>query len=634
MEDIIHLLPDSVANQIAAGEVVQRPSSIVKEMVENSIDAGAMSVKVLVVDGGKTSVQVVDDGKGMSETDARMCFERHATSKIREANDLFKLCTMGFRGEALASIAAVAHVDLTTRRQDDELGTLIHIEGSKIMTQEPVACAAGTNFVVRNLFYNVPARRKFLKSTQTELSSVIQDFERIVLVNPDIAFSLFNNGTEMYHLPSSTVRQRISDVFGKKINAELLPVEVETSLVTISGYVSRPDSAKKRGTKEFFFVNGRFMKHPYFHSAVMKAFDNLIPVGERVSYFIYMSVDSSSIDVNVHPTKTEIKFDEEQSIWQVLYATVKETLGKYCNVPMIDFDVDGKPDIPVYRSSNAAPSMYTPPKSAQTTYNPFRENRERDVTSARNWESLYDGVGGLDDLQTLEPSSHNDQAVLTGLEASSMNANVIPDATSSFIDDICDDTKFDEGIIADSAPRFQYLGRYIVTTSSAGLLLVDQHRAHVRVLFEQNMRCMREHGRPVQKMLFPEIVQFSQEEGVAVEDIIGDLSALGFDISNLGNAAYSVNGIPSEVIGVNIDNLLHELVASAMEKGVNLRSEAREAMALAVSRASAISYGQVLSDMEMGNLLKELFSSTSPALTPDGKVVYRIIEKNNIENMF
>ena len=371
VNDIIHLLPDAVANQIAAGEVVQRPSSIVKEMMENSIDAGAETIKVLVVDGGKTNVQVIDDGKGMSETDARLSFERHATSKIHEASDLFNLTTMGFRGEALASIAAVAQIELKTRRAEDELGTMLYLSGSKIEKQEPVMCPVGSNFSVQNLFFNVPARRRFLKSNQTELTNVVADFQRIVLVHPDVSFSLYNNGVEMYHLPQTSVRQRIIDVFGKKINAELLPVEVETSLVRISGYVGKPESSKKKGMHQYFFVNGRYMRHPYFHSAVMKAYENLMPVGEHVSYFLYFSVEPSAVDVNVHPTKTEIKFDNEQPIWQVLSAAVKETIGRFCNVPMIDFDVEGRPDIPVMGMDTTVPRQ---PKLSAPTYNPFKES--------------------------------------------------------------------------------------------------------------------------------------------------------------------------------------------------------------------------------------------------------------------
>ena len=402
MNDIIHLLPDSVANQIAAGEVVQRPSSIIKEMVENSIDAGAKNVKVLVTDGGKTNVQVIDDGKGMSETDARLSFERHATSKIQKASDLFSLTTMGFRGEALASIAAVAQVELKTRRREDELGTMIQIAGSRVEKQEPVACPAGSNFSVQNLFYNVPARRKFLKSNQTELTNVVADFQRIVLVHPEISFTLYNNGVEMYNLPEASVRQRIIDVFGKKINADLLPIEVETSLVSISGYVGKPESSKKKGAHQYFFVNGRYMRHPYFHSAVMKAYENLIPTGEHVSYFIYFAVDASAIDVNVHPTKTEIKFDNEQPIWQVLSAAVRETIGQFCNVPMIDFDVEGKPDIPVMGATTSIPHQ---PKLSPSTYNPFKNGNTPSYSRSNGWEKLYNKystLGMLDGAETLD----------------------------------------------------------------------------------------------------------------------------------------------------------------------------------------------------------------------------------------
>ena len=397
MDDIIHLLPDSVANQIAAGEVVQRPASIVKELVENSIDAGAENIQVVVVDGGKTSVQVIDDGKGMSDTDARLSFERHATSKIFKATDLFGLATMGFRGEALASIAAVAQVELKTRRPVDDLGSFIRISGSKIELQEPIACPSGCNFAVKNLFYNVPARRKFLKTNQTELSNVISDFERIVLVYPNIHFSLHNNGSEIFELPKTTRKQRILDVFGKKINSELLPIEAETSLVSVSGYVAKPECSRKKGAKQYFFVNGRYMRHPYFHSAVMRAYENLIPSGEHVSYFVYLKVDASSIDVNVHPTKTEIKFDEEQSIWQVLSAVVKEALGKFTDVPSIEFDVVDKPEIPVMGFGK----YVSAPPQFKSDYNPFKTKIPSRMGTA-GWMSLYNDITPIDnDIQVV-----------------------------------------------------------------------------------------------------------------------------------------------------------------------------------------------------------------------------------------
>ena len=629
MNDIIHLLPDSVANQIAAGEVVQRPSSIIKEMVENSIDADATSVKVLVTDGGKTTVQVIDDGKGMSETDARLSFERHATSKIQKASDLFCLTTMGFRGEALASIAAVAQVELKTRRKEDELGTMIQVAGSKIEKQEPVACPAGSNFLVQNLFFNVPARRKFLKSNQTELTNVVADFQRIVLVHPEISFSLYNNGVEMFHLPAASVRQRIIDVFGKKINAELLPIEVETSLVSISGYVGKPDSSKKKGVHQYFFVNGRYMRHPYFHSAVMKAYENLIPVGEHVSYFIYFAVDASSIDVNVHPTKTEIKFDNEQPIWQVLSAAVRETIGQFCNVPLIDFDVEGKPDIPAIGANTSIPHQ---PKLAPSSYNPFKTEGSRSYSQSAGWEKLFDkysnpvsseGDEGLTSIQ-MNPSEKipGEGEVPEGdnLQGSIWNAVMGRDGAAA---------PFDVTV-----QKFQYKGRYIVLPSANGIMVVNQHRAHVRVLFDQNMQCINSGNRPSQKELFPIVVQFEKADCIVLENLMEDICSLGFDLSNLGGGAYSVNGIPAGLEGIDISTLLHDMVVSAKEMTNDIRREAQEALALTMAENAAIVYGQVLSSMEMERLLRDLFATKIPARTPDGKLVYTILDDKMLNDLF
>ena len=629
MNDIIHLLPDSVANQIAAGEVVQRPSSIIKEMVENSIDADATSVKVLVTDGGKTTVQVIDDGKGMSETDARLSFERHATSKIQKASDLFCLTTMGFRGEALASIAAVAQVELKTRRKEDELGTMIQVAGSKIEKQEPVACPAGSNFLVQNLFFNVPARRKFLKSNQTELTNVVADFQRIVLVHPEISFSLYNNGVEMFHLPAASVRQRIIDVFGKKINAELLPIEVETSLVGISGYVGKPESSKKKGVHQYFFVNGRYMRHPYFHSAVMKAYENLIPVGEHVSYFIYFAVDASSIDVNVHPTKTEIKFDNEQPIWQVLSAAVRETIGQFCNVPLIDFDVEGKPDIPAIGANTSIPHQ---PKLAPSSYNPFKTEGSRSYSQSAGWEKLFDkysnpvsseGDEGLTSIQ-MNPSEKipGEGEVPEGdnLQGSIWNAVMGRDGVAA---------PFDVTV-----QKFQYKGRYIVLPSANGIMVVNQHRAHVRVLFDQNMQCINSGNRPSQKELFPIVVQFEKADCIVLENLMEDICSLGFDLSNLGGGAYSVNGIPAGLEGIDISTLLHDMVVSAKEMTNDIRRDAQEALALTMAENAAIVYGQVLSSMEMERLLRDLFATKIPARTPDGKLVYTILDDKMLNDLF
>ncbi len=601
MEDIIHLLPDSVANQIAAGEVVQRPASIIKELVENSLDAGAEHIQVLVTDGGRSCVQVIDDGKGMSETDARLAFERHATSKINNAADLFALTTMGFRGEALASIAAVAQVELKTRRAEDEIGTDLIISGSKVELQEPISCLAGSNFAVNNLFYNVPARRKFLKSNQTELTNVVADFERIVLAHPECAFNLYNNGVEIYKLPETSLRQRILDVFGKKINAELLPIDVETSLINISGYVGKPESSKKRGQHQFFFVNGRYMRHPYFHSAVMHAYEDLIPVGEHVSYFIYMSVEPSSIDVNVHPTKTEIKFDNEQSIWSVLSATVKESLGKYSNVPTIDFDPEDKPYIPVMvydKDSSKVPQ----PIPVKTDYNPFRSSSisHGNSNTMDNRDSLYTGIP--------QQTRKNTQQTLWRQDS--------------------------EGLPDLSAPHFQYKGRYLVLPISSGIMMVDQHRAHICVLYEQYMENLFQQKRISQGMLFPEIIQFSKQEALTLEDIMPDLEYIGFELTNLGGGSYSINGMPSGIDGINPVFLLHDLVYAAIETESSIKEIIHKAIALTMAKAAAIVYGQVLSDDEINLLLEQLFSLTTSKYTPNGQMVYTIIDNSTIEKGF
>lgn len=618
MEDIIHLLPDSVANQIAAGEVVQRPASIVKEMVENSIDAEASSVQILIVGGGKTSVQVIDDGKGMSETDARMAFERHATSKISKAADLFSLTTMGFRGEALASIAAVAHVDLKTRRAEDQVGVHLLIQGSKVVEQEPVACPVGSNFAVNNLFYNVPARRKFLKSDQTEMANIITEFERIALVHPDVGFRLLNNGTEVYNLPSAMLRQRIIDVFGKKINAELLPIEVETSIVSLSGYVGKPETARKKGARQFFFVNGRFMRHPYFHVAVMKAYEQLIPVGEHVSYFIYMSVDPSTIDVNVHPTKTEIKFDNEQEIWQVLSAAVREAIGKFSAAPSIDFDVEGRPDIPAFipAETRNTPSA-TMPSTPKTPYNPFNTGGASYQRKDMEWEKLYGKVSQTGTI--LSPDSQDATA----------SRDLFQDLESHQDNESATAWQYDS-----SLPHFQYNAKYIVFPSPNGVMIVNQHRAHVRVLYERFLKRIKSRKIASQGVLFPDIVQFSKAEKTVIDEIIDDLAFIGFDLTDLGGGAYSVNGVPSEIQGLNPVDLLHKLVASAMEKTGGVIEQMEENIALAMAKCSAIVYGQILTEQEINELLTSLFRSSSPQFTPDGKTIFALLDDMVINKLF
>lgn len=611
MQDIIHLLPDSVANQIAAGEVVQRPASIVKELVENSLDAGAKTVQVLITDGGRTCVQVIDDGKGMSETDARLAFERHATSKISCANDLFSLTTMGFRGEALASIAAVAQVELRTRRAEDELGTYISLAGSKIEAQEPVACPVGSNFAVRNLFFNVPARRKFLKSNQTELSNIITDFERIVLTHPEVTFTLSNNNTEIYNLPATNIRRRIIDVIGKKHDSDLVPVDVETSLVRLSGFVGQPQTARKRGMHQFFFVNGRYMNHHYFRSAVIHAYENLVPAGEQPSFFIYFDVDPSAIDVNVHPTKTEIKFDYEQDIWQIVHAGVKEALGKFANTPLIDFDNEDRPDIPAMGQNYDKPLQQ--PKGPSARYNPFDlPNMASQVHAPKNWESLYSDVPEQPEPQQTTIWSDDTDVV--------QNTAVRPNA--------------DIPCPASDSPYFQYKGRFIVLPDPSGLLLIDQHRAHVCILYELYMNTMFQQRGASQGMLFPEVIQFSPAEQLVLADLLDDLEFIGFELTNLGGGSYCINGVPSNIESTNPVKLLHDLIASAGETTISIKESVHKSIALTMAKAVAIPYGQVLSADEVKILVGQLFQLPTPRYTPDGNTVFSIVEHQSVEALF
>ena len=612
MSDIIRLLPDSVANQIAAGEVIQRPASLIKELVENAIDAEAHEIHVLVVDAGKTSVQVIDDGKGMSESDARLAFERHATSKIREAADLFNLHTMGFRGEALASIAAVAEVELKTRMEADELGTRLVISGSKVVSQETTSCPKGSSFIVKNLFFNVPARRKFLKSNATELSNILTEFERIALVHPNVAFTLHSNGTEVFNLPETTIHQRIVSVFGKRMDQHLLPVKVDTSLISISGYVSKPEFAHKKGNNQFFFVNGRFMRHPYFHRAVMEAYEQLIPVGEQVSYFLYFEVDPANIDVNIHPTKAEIKFDNEQSIWQILAASVKEALGKFNAIPTIDFDAPDVPfDLPMF---NTDKHHTEPPKvNVNPHFNPF-DSTSKDTYQRQSvdkqWEQLFQGIH-------TSPKSEMpfDESFLE---------NKTNEATNNSLLDVAER----------SSTLLQYKGCYILTSVKSGLMIIDQHRAHVRVLFDLYIRQVSQGVSPSQGLLFPEMIQLAPSESVMLETIMPDLLAVGFELTSLGGGSYAINGVPAGIEGLSPVELVRSMVNTSMEKGNDIKEEMHQIVALTLANAAAIVYGQVLTTDEMTSLVDQLFSSSTPNYTPDGRLIVTTISDEEISKVF
>ena len=637
MSDVIQLLPDSVANQIAAGEVIQRPASVIKELVENAVDAGAMNIQVVVVDAGRTSIQVIDDGKGMSETDARLAFERHSTSKIRKADDLFNLHTMGFRGEALAYIAAVAQVELKSRQASDEIGTLIRISGSRFEKQEPCSCPVGSIFAINNIFYNVPARRKFLKSNSTELNNILTAFERIALVNPQINFSLRSNETEVFNLRAANLRQRILDVFGKRFNHELLPVNVETTMCKISGFVGKPEAARKKGVHQFFFVNGRYMKHPYFNKAVMSAFDRLIPQGEQVPYFLYFEVDPKDIDVNIHPTKTEIKFENEQAIWQIILASVKESIGMFNEVPTIDFDTEDKPDIPVYNPEKA-PTAAAPKISLNPGYNPFKTNSSSSHSSSagdsftsaisssavssassygtipskikpqvdENWEQLYEGLKDESEVE-----EHTMELFDEPLE----------ECTSS-------------NILAEKSPaHYQYKGKYIMTAVKSGLMIIDQHRAHVRILYERCLQQLKDRTFHSQKVLFPEVVQFPVSEKVIFEKILPEMQSMGFELEDLGGGSYAVNCVPAGLEGLNPVRLVQDMVTSAIEKGVGAMDEINRTLALSLSRQAAIPYGQVLSNVEMENLVNGLFACENVNYTPDGKSVLCILQQDEIEHL-
>jgi len=604
MSDIIHLLPDSIANQIAAGEVIQRPASVVKELVENAIDAGATHIQIIVKDAGRTLIQVIDNGRGMSETDARMAFERHATSKIQKAEDLYALKTMGFRGEALASIVAVAQVELKTRQATDEVGTLLVFSGSEFEKQESVATAAGSSFAVKNLFFNIPVRRKFLKSDETEFRNILTEFERIVLVNPGVSFSLIHKDSEVYNLPESVLRQRIINVLGKGLNQSLLPLHVETSLARISGFIGTPSSARKQKAMQFFFVNNRYMKHPYFHRAVTSAFEPFIPVGETPHYFIYLEVDPSSIDVNIHPTKTEIKFENEQAIWQIIMASVKEAIGKANAVPSIEFDQEDAINIPVYNKEKAD-NVATFKPTINSTYNPFNKPENSYEKSNNNWEKLYDFI-----------DNHSKET----------QEQALPEKKEE---------KLHSGLFeTEIYNHLQYKGKYLITPLKSGLVLIHQRRAHIRILFESYIRQMQNKQGFSQGLLFPEIIRLTSKEASIMPVIMDDLSYIGFDIADLGSNDYSINGIPSGQEKINPVEVLHEMIAKAMETGCEIKEEVCEALALSLAKQAAIPFGKAFSSEEANQLIANLFSSTAPNYTPDGQIIISILNDDEFEKRF
>jgi DNA mismatch repair protein MutL len=614
MSDIIHLLPDSVANQIAAGEVIQRPASVLKELVENSIDAGATFIQILIKDAGRTLIQVVDNGKGMSETDARMAFERHATSKITDAADLFSLKTMGFRGEALASIAAVAQVELRTRRAEDELGVFVEIAGTRVFKQEMVQCDTGTAFQVKNLFFNVPARRRFLKSDNVEKSHILTEFYRIALVNSNVAFALFDGDDEMFQLPASNNKVRIENIFGKNAKKrwqqQLLTIETSTNLVSINGYVGKPEFAQKSAI-QYFFVNGRYMRHPYFHKAVLLAYNQMIQANESPNYFIYLDVDPQTIDVNIHPTKTEIKFENEQAIWSILSASIKESLGKFNIIPSIDFDQEGALEMP---TSMSIENVRPPQTNFNPNYNPFGTSAYK--RPALDWENLY---GNFEKKTETIESMPNWQP-----------ESIMPEIISS----VPEEKQQIMEISEQRADNFQFKNRYIITSLKSGMLMIDQHRAHVRILFEQYISQIENRKALSQQILFPEILELSADDVLIFEQMLPDLQYLGFDFEPQANHSFNVRGVPENVGTGSVIDLLLVMLDKTKTTAEDLSTTMHESIAFSLAESSALKNGQRLSNEEMSDLIDRLFACANHNFTPDGKRILTIFTHEEIDKRF
>lgn len=628
MSDIIKLLPDSVANQIAAGEVIQRPASVIKELVENAIDAEATEVNIILKDAGRTLIQVIDNGKGMSATDARLAFERHSTSKIRKADDLFTLHTMGFRGEALASIAAISQIELRTARKDDQIGTKVNISASKCESQEPCVCPTGSNFAIKNLFYNVPARRKFLKSNQVELSNILKEFEKLALVNYGTDFSVTHNDAIIYKLLGGSFKQRIIDLFGRSLEQQLIPLNLDTSLIKIEGFIAKPENARKRNYLQYLFVNGRYMRHPYFHKAIMSSYEDLIPGDSQPNYFLNFTVEPETIDVNIHPTKTEIKFENEAPIWQILSAAVKEVLGKFSVVPSIDFDTEDAPDIPVF-SNNIG--VEKPKIDIDPTYNPFSVGKSSSISSykqqtsstLKNWDVLYDNFT----KSKIEQSDTSEDP-----EVEIINKVNTPDRyiSSSIFDS--EEEQSNNSVV--NINSIQIKGRYIVSSISSGMMIVDQHRAHVKILYDKYLKQIEQCEVVSQGVMFPIVLNLSPVQSVLMEELSEGMDKIGFNLSHLGGNDWSVNGIPTGMNQSDIKETIYQVLDEVNTGGNDLSLKLYERIAFSVAKCSAISYGRVLSHEESEKILEDLLALPEPNYTPDGKKVIAILNMEQIKKLF
>ncbi len=589
MSEIIHVLSDAVANQIAAGEVIQRPASVVKELMENAVDAKATTLRVIIKDAGKTLIQVVDNGCGMSDLDAERCFERHATSKISKAEDLFSIRTSGFRGEALASMAAVAEVSLKTCQKGNELGIQIRIAGSKLESKDPVQAPVGSNFQVRNLFFNIPARRKFLKSDQTELRHIINEFNHVALTHPEIEFSMIHNQSEIFQLPISNLRQRIIGVFGKSTNSYLIPLESETTLITISGFIGKPEHARRTYGEQFFFVNNRYIKHPYFHKAVMNGYDQILAADHIPSYFIHFTIDPSHIDVNIHPSKTEVKFEDERAIWQILLASVKKAIGKNNLSPSLDFDTEGVIDIPVLSRDT---EIRQPAIDTNPAYNPFagEDSYEREKRSTPYLDERFEGWE-----QLFEPS---------------------------------------QGIEIKTQKNLQIRNKYVLSPVKSGVMLIDQRRAHERILYERMLKALEEHQPLAQQSLFPESIRLNAADYQVCLEMMPPMEQLGFDIRDFGNNSIVVHGFPAEMKPTDAGETIELMIEQYKTMQGLDDTQYAERVSRAAAKASAVQYGKQLNDIEMQKLIDQLFACANPNHTPSGSLIVRIMDLQELDAHF
>ena len=633
MADIIQLLPDAIANQIAAGEVIQRPASVVKELMENSIDAGATSIKLVIKDAGKSLIQVIDDGCGMSETDARMAFERHATSKIRKSEDLFCIRTMGFRGEAMASVAAVAQVEMRTRRHSEELGTRLVIEGSTVKSQEACQCSRGTTLSVKNLFFNVPARRNFLRSNTVEMRHIVDEFQRIAIANADIFFSLHHNNSEIFHLPAGNLRQRLIGVFGNPANKKLVPVSEETDILTIKGFIGKPEYAKKTRGEQYFFVNNRFIKSAYLNHAVINAYEDILPKDTHPLYVIFIDIDPAHIDINVHPTKQEIKFEDERLVYNYLKVAIRHSLGQYSIMPSLDFDQDpifyntltsSKKPIEREKTINSANSGGSSGSSHQNQDMPFSDNR-RHENNLDNWQQLYEGLDAFSpDTASPSPADEQDEPRAVTLE-------------SNWHDEEHDEGTLlsqSEGGYAAQKPPYQVHNSYILNQIKSGILFIDQQAAHERILYERYLNVLNQQKNVTQSQLFPRTLTLSPADATLMKELLDAINKLGFDIQEFGANTFVVNGVPSEIAGKQNEEKLIEALLEQYKSNVGLKLDVNENIARSMAKSAAIKSGQGLSIEEMQALIDQLFACEIPFKSPSGRKCFISLELDGLSKRF